>query len=88
MEFLYPGPSGRIFIPVELDGRKGQGGVRGGASRMRRPSLFWHLDETYVGRTELLHQLAVDIAPGLHTVSVVDGDGIRISRRFEVLAAD
>jgi penicillin-binding protein 1C len=87
MEFLYPGPSGRIFIPVELDGRKGRA-VFEVAHRDASASLFWHLDETYVGRTQLLHQLAVDIAPGLHTVSVVDGDGMRISRRFEVLAAD
>jgi hypothetical protein len=41
-----------------------------------------------MGRTDTLHQLAVDLAPGLHEVSVVDGDGIRIARRFEVLAAD
>ena len=85
MEFLYPGPSGRIYIPVELDGRKGRV-VFEVAHRDPAAALFWHVDERYLGRTESQHQLALDLAPGPHLVSVVDGAGARISRRFEVLS--
>ena len=48
-------------------------------------TLFWHLDDRYLGATETLHQQALDIAPGVHVVTVVDGGGNRLSRGFEVL---
>jgi penicillin-binding protein 1C len=87
MEFIYPGLSEALYIPVEMDGRK---------SRVvfevvhRDPSalLFWHLDDAFVGRTERFHQLALDIAPGSHRITVVDSAGNRLGRRFEVLTRE
>jgi penicillin-binding protein 1C len=84
MEFLYPGPAGRIHVPIELDGSKGRA-VFEVVHREPGAVLYWHLDEAYVGHTELTHQLAVDLAPGPHSVTVVDGAGNRLLRRFEVL---
>ena len=85
MEFLYPGPEGRIYVPIDLDGRRGRA-VFEVVHREPGAVLYWHLDEDYVGRTELSHQLAVDLAPGVHSVTVVDAAGNRLTRRFEVLA--
>ncbi len=48
--------------------------------------LYWHLDDDYIGRTELRHQLAIDLPPGPHRVTVVDGQGHSLSRNFVVLA--
>jgi penicillin-binding protein 1C len=87
MEFLYPGPAGRIYVPVELDGRKGRA-VLEVVHREPTAVLYWHVDDDYVGHTELAHQLAVDLAPGVHSVTVVDAAGNRQTRRFEVLARD
>ncbi|MEO6187038.1 MAG: penicillin-binding protein 1C, partial [Steroidobacteraceae bacterium] len=84
MEFLYPGPEGRIYVPIDLDGRKGRA-VFEVVHREPGAVLYWHLDEDYVGRTELTHQLPVDLAPGAHSVTVVDAAGNRLTRRFEVL---
>jgi penicillin-binding protein 1C len=47
--------------------------------------LFWHLDDQYVGATTAFHQQALDITPGTHVITVVDQDGNRLSRKFEVL---
>jgi penicillin-binding protein 1C len=87
MEFLYPDVSGKIYIPIDLDGMRGKA-VFEVVHREPGAVLYWHLDEDYVGRTELSHQLAVDIGPGEHSVTVVDATGNRIARRFEVLARD
>jgi hypothetical protein len=43
------------------------------------------LNDRYLGATETFHQQALDIAPGVHVVTVVDEAGNRLSRRFEVL---
>lgn len=85
MEFIYPGPGGKIYVPIDLDGRKGHA-VFEVVHRDPSATLFWHVDDEYAGQTMHAHQLAVDVAPGMHTVTVVDGAGRRIARGFEVLA--
>jgi penicillin-binding protein 1C len=85
MEFLYPDANGSIYVPVELDGRRGRA-VLEVVHRDPQAVLYWHLDDDYAGRTELHHQLAVDLPPGAHRVTVVDGEGHRLVRTFEVLA--
>jgi penicillin-binding protein 1C len=85
MEFLYPGVSGKIYLPVELDGSKGRA-VFEAVHRDPGAVLFWHLDERFAGRTATVHQLAVDLAPGAHEVTVVDQAGNRLTRSFETLA--
>jgi penicillin-binding protein 1C len=84
MEFLYPGASGKIYVPVELDGRKGHA-VFEVVHRDAQAELFWHLDDEFAGRTSNVHQLAVNLAPGAHRVTVVDEDGNRLARSFEIL---
>lgn len=85
MEFIYPGPAGKMYVPVDLDGRKGHA-VFEVVHRDPAATLFWHLDDQFAGETRHAHQLAVDLAPGMHTVTVVDGAGRRLTRGFEVLA--
>lgn len=85
MEFLYPDAGGKIYVPIDLDGQRGRA-VFEVVHREPGAVLYWHLDEDYVGHTELTHQLAVDLAPGMHSVTVVDKAGNRVTRQFEVLA--
>jgi penicillin-binding protein 1C len=55
------------------------------AHREPEKRLFWHLNESFLGETQLLHQKALDVMPGRYTVTVVDQEGRRIARSFEVL---
>ena len=85
VDLLYPDNGTRVYIPVELGGRKGRA-VFAAAHRNPDATLHWHLDDRYVGSTSVFHEKALDVAEGLHVVTVVDEMGNRARRGFEVLA--
>jgi penicillin-binding protein 1C len=87
MEFIYPDAGGRLYVPVDLDGRRGRA-VLEVVHRDPAAVLYWHLDDEYTAHTELRHQLPVDLPPGEHRVTVVDAEGRRLTRQFTVLARD
>jgi penicillin-binding protein 1C len=84
LEIVYPEWDSHLVIPRELDGSRGKV-VLEVAHRQPGTSVFWHIDETYVGTTQYTHQLAVDMEPGKHRLTVVDAHGNREEVRFEVL---
>ncbi len=87
IEIIYPGAGTRLYIPVELGGRKSRV-VFEAVHRDQNAQLYWHLDDQYLGQTRLFHQQALDITPGPHTLTLVDSQGNRTSRRFMVLARE
>jgi len=85
MEMIYPKNNARIYIPLEIDGKRGEV-IFNAAHRRRGSKIFWHLDNSFVGETETFHQLALEIPPGEHRITLVDDGGTRISQWFEILA--
>ena len=55
------------------------------AHRQTGMKIFWHLDEQYVGVTKDYHQIALNPSAGLHTLTLVDGDGNTLKTNFEIL---
>ncbi len=84
MELIYPQDNARIYIPLEIDGQRGQV-IFNAAHRKRGSTIYWHLDDAFVAQTETFHQLALDVPAGPHRITLVDDDGGRISQRFEIL---
>ena len=84
MEIVYPADVYKIFIPKELDGSKGKLVIEI-AHRNPKASLFWHLDDVFLAETNFFHQLAITPNPGWHTLSVVDGFGNYLNKKFFVL---
>ncbi len=85
MTLVYPKPNARILTPVELDGGLGEA-VFEVAHREPDKTVYWHLDDAYLGSTRHFHQMALRPAPGRHVLTLVDEDGVFIERAFEVLA--
>ena len=85
LALLYPDPNSRVLIPRELDGRLSRT-VFEAVHRRREATIYWHLDERYLGETHTFHQQSLDIDPGEHILTLVDDQGERIARRFQVLA--
>ena len=85
LALLYPDPNSKVLIPKELDGRRGRT-VFEAVSRRREATVYWHLDGQYLGETHTFHQQSLDIDPGEHILTVVDDEGERVARRFQVIA--
>jgi penicillin-binding protein 1C len=85
LALLYPDVNGRVLIPNELDGSRGRT-VFEAVHRRREATVYWHLDGQYLGETHTFHQQSLDIDPGQHILTLVDDEGERVARRFEVLA--
>jgi penicillin-binding protein 1C len=85
LAILYPDSNGRVLIPGELDGSRGRA-VFEAVHRSREATIYWHLDDRYLGETHTFHQQSLDIDPGRHILTLVDNEGQRVTRRFEVLA--
>ena len=83
MEFLYPESGAILTLPRQLDGSEG-GAVFQAVHRDPAATLFWHLDDSYLGETRIIHQMRLSPAPGKHTVTVVDADGHSVSIPFTI----
>jgi penicillin-binding protein 1C len=85
LALLYPDPNANVLIPQELDGQRGRT-VFEAVHRRRDATVYWHLDDRYLGETHTFHQQSLDIDPGEHILTVVDDKGERVARRFQVIA--
>jgi penicillin-binding protein 1C len=81
--FIYPEPGSTVYLPRQLDGSV-PGIVLQVAHRDPGATLWWHLDQDYLGETKFVHKMSVAPAPGRHTATVVDADGRTVSVSFTV----
>ena len=84
LELLYPRELSRIYLPTELDGSRGAI-VVAVAHRNMNVTLYWHLDDRFLGTTATFHQMALSPAPGTHRLTVVDPYGHRLERSLTIL---
>ena len=84
MEIIYPQPDAKIYVPLEISGEKGKT-IFTAAHRRAGAKIFWSLDDEFVGTTQNFHQIALNPAPGKHIITLVDENGVSVSRQFEVL---
>ncbi|MDX9773893.1 MAG: penicillin-binding protein 1C [Bacteroidales bacterium] len=81
MEFIYPPRDARIFIPRSLQGQL-MSMLPEIAHRRRNATVYWHLDNRYIGMTRFVHQTEVQVGEGEHLITAVDDEGMTISRKF------
>jgi penicillin-binding protein 1C len=84
MEFIYPTPGIKIFIPRDQTGELTRV-IAEVAHRNPSKKIFWHIDETYIGTTRYMHQLEILAGSGNHILTVVDEDGNTIRCGFTVI---
>ncbi len=83
MAFIYPKADNSIFLPKDFNGKTNDLVLRLAHSKPET-TVFWYLNETYLGATNTIHDMALVPKEGTHTITVVDTYGNEIKRRFKV----
>lgn len=76
LDFIYPEHNAEIVIPRGFDG-KFEEVVFSAVSKRADATLFWHMDNTYIGSTKDDHKISLTPEKGSHVLSVVDDIGNR-----------
>lgn len=84
MQFIYPTKNIQIFVPIEIDGKKGKT-IFEVAHRYPRKKVYWHIDDEYVATTNKFHQIESAPSEGKHKLTVVDEDGYRLETTFYIV---
>lgn len=84
MALLYPKPNSKIYVPVEIDGNLGRT-IFEATHRNISTTVYWHLDDNYIGETKEIHQIALNPGIGKHKLMLVDENGITIQMKFEAI---
>ena len=83
LQVLYPEPNSVLVRTVNMQGELGAIVFRA-AHANEHTTLYWHLDQTFVGETVGDHRLALEPEIGSHVLVLTDSDGHSASVRFEV----
>lgn len=87
MEMIYPQRGTRVFIPRDFGGERGSA-VFEAAHRNHAATIYWHIDDQYIGMTRNIHQMGLDIAEGVHSLTLVDEDGNTLRQSFRVVGKE
>ena len=83
IEFIYPKENNSIFLPKDFDGQTNSLILKIAHSKPES-TLFWYIDETFIGSTKDIHETAIIPKQGKHIITVVDEFGNEAKRGFEI----
>jgi penicillin-binding protein 1C len=84
VELIYPDDRLMVYLPKTNEGQKGEV-IFQAAHRMTGATLYWHLDDQYLGSTKDIHQMTYSPSPGNHKLLIVDELGNSSTRNFKVI---
>ena len=83
MDFVYPEEDNSVFLPKDFDGETNALILKIAHSKPES-TLFWYVDELFVGSTKMIHEMAIIPIAGKHIITVVDEFGNTATRKIEV----
>lgn len=81
---LYPKNESKIVVTRTESGEFSKG-VMEAIHRNEDASLFWHLNDKYLGETNQIHQKEIELIPGNYVLRVLDELGNSENVKFEVV---
>ena len=82
--FIYPSSGSTLELPRQLSGEI-EGAVFRAAHHNPAARIWWHLDGSYIGETQLIHEMRLSPAPGKHVLTIVDENGETAAVAFTVI---
>lgn len=86
MEFIHPKAGEAILLP-RTPGNPSTDILMKLAHQQADATVYWYLDQTYMGKTEGFHELVMDIAPGEYLLTALDDRGNRIQQNLHIRMA-
>lgn len=84
LAYSYPADGAVLSAARQMDGSLP--GIRCEAVHSRQEAtVYWHLDNTYLGETKGIHTMRVDMPPGIHRLTIVDDAGSRKEITVKIL---
>ncbi|WP_298901361.1 penicillin-binding protein 1C [uncultured Psychroserpens sp.] len=83
MDFIYPKAKNSVFLPKDFDGNTNDLVLKIAHSKPEA-TVYWYLDETYVGTTKDIHEIAIIPEKGKHLITVVDEFGNEAKRHISI----
>lgn len=84
MHFAYPSDGAVLSPAKQMDGSVP--GIRCEMVHSRSGAvIYWHLDSEYLGETNDIHTMIIDIPSGIHLITVVDDEGIKEEITIKIL---
>ncbi|RDY59285.1 penicillin-binding protein 1C [Flagellimonas nanhaiensis] len=87
MEFIHPKKNEEILLPKDLGGNNSTEVIFQLAHQQANSTVYWYLDETYIGSTTQFHELIYQIEPGEYILTTVDDQGNRLQQNIQVRLA-
>ena len=83
MAFVYPKSDAKVTIPIGIRGDRQQV-IFEIAHRNPQKTIYWTLNEQFLGKTRLNHQMPIDVEKGTYRLRCVDEDGVELNRKIVV----
>lgn len=84
IDMIYPNHNMRIYLPVGFSGHKEKFVFKAAHTRPDA-ILFWHINQDYWGETHKIHEMAVALSPGNHTLTLLDETGYTRKINFTIV---
>jgi penicillin-binding protein 1C len=84
LDIIYPQKNSKIYVPVNFDGTRSKV-IFQVSLGLTNKSVYWHLDDQFVGETTGIHEMAMNPSEGKHVLTVIDGNGTSVNQHFEII---
>ncbi len=84
ISITYPGAGTKIFLPRDFGGNYQKILCRA-SHRQANTTIFWYLDDCYLGQTRKIHEMPIRSNPGWHTLCIIDENGNRAALHFHLV---
>jgi penicillin-binding protein 1C len=81
MKFMYPTEKTTIFLPKDFDGKQ-NGIILKVAHSNKEITLYWYLNNTYLGKTNEIHEFQIAPKIGNYKITVIDNFGAEIQEQI------
>jgi penicillin-binding protein 1C len=86
MEFIFPKKNEAVLLAKDFDENLNEV-IFKLAHRSPETTVYWYLDQEYIGSTETFHEIAVVPKSGTYLLTATDQDGNELKQLVEISKA-